>query len=198
MAFIWCALSATGYDDSHIPFMATCGLDFAFLVPFIVLAGVLGGPLSVTTCSDISTDTTSILVPLDQGSSISYLNFVGSGRTVCYELQAVWGLTIALAILFLSSAVSALFLFLGRRKQVAALAGPRAPPPTSAPGSSALKFDEEYGSDLDVESMKHGLGIGTAHSYEDEDKYGAPELQFGPGVPVVYAGQPRSQSRTLA
>lgn len=197
MAFIWCALSATGYDDSHIPFMATCGLDLAFLVPFIVLAGVLGGPLSVTTCSDISTDTMSILVPLGQGSSISYLNFVGSGRTVCYELQAVWGLTIALAILFLSSAVSALFLFLGRRKQEAALAGPRAP--TSAPGG-APKFDEEYGSDLDVESMKHGLGIGTAHSYDEEDKYGAPELQFGPGVPMppVYAGQPRSLSRTLA
>ncbi|KAH8882524.1 hypothetical protein GQ53DRAFT_700707, partial [Thozetella sp. PMI_491] len=116
IAFLWTVLSFTAYDNSHIPYLVTCVVDTLFLIPYITIAAILGGPLSITTCSDLSNDVGAVLLPLPQGSSVSYLTFTGAGQTVCYELQAVWGLNIALCILFSISAISAGFLWLGARQ----------------------------------------------------------------------------------
>lgn len=118
----------TAYHDTHIPYPATLALDILFLVPLAVLAVVLGRPLAVTTCSDLPQAAGHVALPISAlgggDQSVSYLVFAGAGQTTCYELMAVWGLTMALCVLFALSAVSAGFLFLGKRRAAAAAGGP--------------------------------------------------------------------------
>lgn len=126
-AFLWVLLSFTAYDDTHIPYMATAIVDAVFLIPYIVVAVIIGGPLTKTECSTLSESsgngTTSTL---DQNSTdtsgngtesqLSYTTFASSDKTTCYKLEATGGLMIALAILFLFSGIAAAFLFLGKRR----------------------------------------------------------------------------------
>lgn len=113
----------TAYDDTHIPYLATFAVDMLFLVPFLVVAILLGQPLSVTTCSDLPNEQGSVVLPLaaSAGQPVSYVVFSGAGRTVCYEIMAVWGLVLALCVLFATSSIAAGFLYLGKRRA----AGPR-------------------------------------------------------------------------
>lgn len=115
----------TAYHDTHIPYLATLCVDTLFLIPFIVFAVILGQPLSLTTCSALPTKTSHVALPISTlpGKPISYIVFSGAGQTVCYELMAVWGLMIALCILFTMSAVSAGFLLLGKRRGQTASGG---------------------------------------------------------------------------
>ncbi len=50
------------------------------------------------------------------GGQMRYAFFAGAEQAACYELNAVWGLTIALCVLFAISAVATGFLFLGQRR----------------------------------------------------------------------------------
>jgi hypothetical protein len=108
----------TAYHDTHIPYLATFGVDVVFLIPFVVFAIILGQPLSITTCSDLPVNASHVALPISSlaGQPVSYVVFSGAGQTTCYELMAVWGLMIALCILFAVSSISALFLFLGKRR----------------------------------------------------------------------------------
>lgn len=108
----------TAYHDTHIPYLATFAVDMLFMVPFIVFAVIIGQPLSVTTCSDLPKEASKVALPISSlaGQPVSYVIFTGSGRTVCYELMAVWGLIIALCVLFAISSIAAGFLFLGKRR----------------------------------------------------------------------------------
>jgi hypothetical protein len=115
----------TAYHDTHIPYLVTLAVDICFMVPFIVFAVIIGQPLSLTTCSDLPTTTSHVALPISAipGQPVSYVVFSGAGQTVCYELMAVWGLMISLCVLFALSAVSAGFLFLGKRRSQRALGG---------------------------------------------------------------------------
>jgi hypothetical protein len=120
-ALLWVLLSFTAYDDTHIPYMATAIVDTVFLIPFVVVVIVLGGQLSKTECSTLpeaGNGTTLQLGPAggDGNGTLSYVAFISSDRMTCYKLQGTWGLSIALCILFLFSALAAAFLFMGKRK----------------------------------------------------------------------------------
>ncbi len=117
LGFLWCLLSIPCYTDTYLPFIVPAIVDSIFFIPSIVLVCVLSPPLTITSCAELTTDTTNFLLPIDKGKSVSYLTFVGSGRTICYELQAVRGLAIALSVFFFFSGVSTLFLFNRRRRQ---------------------------------------------------------------------------------
>ncbi|TPX16024.1 uncharacterized protein E0L32_000358 [Thyridium curvatum] len=141
ISVLWTLLSFTAYDDSHIPYFVTCALDVLCLVPFVVLAALLGQPLSVTTCSDLprasAADSLSFLaLPVQQPGGgggggrghVSYVLFAGAEQTTCYELMAAWGLSIALCCLFAISAFAMAFLFIGKRRAAAAAAAAAAGP----------------------------------------------------------------------
>jgi len=116
----------TAYHDTHIPYLATLALDTALLIPFLVFAVILGQPLSLTTCSDLPKTASHVALPISTlpGKPVSYIVFSGAGgQAVCYELMAVWGLMIALSVLFATSAVSAGFLFVGKRRGLGAAGG---------------------------------------------------------------------------
>ncbi|KAB5578724.1 hypothetical protein GE09DRAFT_1052700 [Coniochaeta sp. 2T2.1] len=125
ISLLWILLSITAYHDTHIPYLATLAVDSLFLLPFMVIAIVVGQPLSLTTCSDLPSNSTShVALPISSlpGKPVSYVVFSGgAGQTTCYELMAVWGLVIALCCLFAISAIAAGFLFLGKRRATAYL-----------------------------------------------------------------------------
>ncbi|EON95974.1 hypothetical protein UCRPA7_8493 [Phaeoacremonium minimum UCRPA7] len=154
ISVLWTLLSFTAYHDTHIPYIVTAVVDLLFLIPFIVIAVVLGQPLSYTTCSELpkhAKQNSYLAVPLTtkNNGAVSYVFFVGGEQTTCYEIMAVWGLMIALCVLFAISAIAAGFLFLGKRRATAAAAAeadfemaPKAwsdsasfPPPPSESGS---------------------------------------------------------------
>lgn len=121
-ALLWVLLSFTAYDDTHIPYMATAIVDTLFLIPFVVVVIILGGQLSKTECSTLpeqsGNGTTLQLDPADTAGNgtLSFVTFVASDRMTCFKLQGTWGLSIALCILFLLSALAAAFMFMGKRK----------------------------------------------------------------------------------
>lgn len=118
-ALLWVLLSFTAYDDTHIPYMATAIVDTLFLIPFVVVVIILGGQLSKTECSTLPEQSGTLrLDPSDTAGNgtLSFTTFVASDRMTCYKLQGTWGLSIALCILFLLSALAAAFMFMGKRK----------------------------------------------------------------------------------
>ena len=80
-------------------------MDGLFLIAVIVVAVVVGKPLSYLNCKAIgSADamgnayefTTSLGNNFDKnGGQLTY-NWIGASRTNCYEMKAIWGLSISL------------------------------------------------------------------------------------------------------
>ncbi|EFX03464.1 hypothetical protein CMQ_392 [Grosmannia clavigera kw1407] len=121
LALLWTLLSFTAYDDTHFPYVATSALDVLFMIPFIVIAAIFGGPLSSTTCSDYPTVSESsahsfLGLPVGNGDIL----LVGGNQSTCNQIMAVWGFVISLCVLFALSAFAAGLLFLGKRRALAA------------------------------------------------------------------------------
>ena len=76
------------------------------LIALVVVAAVVGKPLSFLDCrvigsSNVSESTYELGNELknqihNQGSNIVYSNWIGASKSVCYEMKAIWGLSIAL------------------------------------------------------------------------------------------------------
>lgn len=177
----------TAYDDTHIPYLATFAADLVFLVPFVVFAIILGQPLSVTTCSDLPVNASHVALPISTlaGQPVSYVVFSGAGQTTCYELMAVWGLMIALSILFAMSSISAGFLFLGKRRSADVngfdMSGP--------PGAGKFPGGGMYPNDSQIEmapgngSFSRSPSLGPGGSMQGTSFSGGPG-----GSPIRSAG----------
>lgn len=122
LALLWTLLSFTAYDDTHFHYVATSSFDILFMIPFIVVAAIFGGPLSSTTCSDYPTASDSpsdSFLSLPVSSSDDILLF-GGNQSTCNQIMAVWGFVISLCVLFALSGFAAGLLFLGKRRALAA------------------------------------------------------------------------------
>ncbi|CAK7231108.1 hypothetical protein SCUCBS95973_007801 [Sporothrix curviconia] len=124
VALLWTLLSATAYDDAHIPYWATAVLDLLFTVPFVVGAAVLGGPLGGFRCSALPATRNADLLAIQTKaatatSPAAYILFVGDSQATCYQIMAVWGLAIALCALFAVTGLATGLLFFGRRRSTA-------------------------------------------------------------------------------
>lgn len=118
-ALLWVLLSYTAYEDTHIPYMATAIVDTLFLIPFVVVVIILSGQLSQTDCSTLpeqSGDGTTLQSDTAGNGTLGFGTLVASDRMTCYKLQGTWGLSIAVCILFLLSALAAAFMFRRKRK----------------------------------------------------------------------------------
>lgn len=94
-----------------LPFLVSVGLDSALLIAVIVVAVTVGKPLSYLNCAALpSTGTTSSFLD-SVGVNLTKVNYwvwAGASKTTCYEMKSIWGLSIALCVLFaVSSVVSA-------------------------------------------------------------------------------------------
>ena len=91
--------------DDHLPFLISTGFDVLLLVAVVVVAVVVGKPLSYLQCqaidkiSDGSSSayafTAALGSTLDK-VNINYSHWIGATKTTCLEMKAVWGLSIAL------------------------------------------------------------------------------------------------------
>ncbi|KAK8065997.1 hypothetical protein PG997_012744 [Apiospora hydei] len=105
------------------PLLISAGLDFALMVATIVVAITVGKPLSMLTCevlpesssssSSLAASVTYVASTQTQGIAyrnvlskvVNYFAFVAIDQPHCYEIKAVWGLSIALCVLFGFSAI---------------------------------------------------------------------------------------------
>ncbi|KAK3935315.1 hypothetical protein QBC46DRAFT_367679 [Diplogelasinospora grovesii] len=111
IAVVYVVIAYILYYDNMLPLLATCVLDSLLLIASIVVASVIGKPLSMLNCaalpsiSNSATTTFWTSIPYSSVSeavnkAVSYFTFVAVDQATCYEIKAVWGLAIALCVLF--------------------------------------------------------------------------------------------------
>jgi len=86
------------------------------------VAVTIGKPLSYLNCAALSSsggNTEAFVSSIGQNmGSSDYFVFAGTNSTTCYEMKSIWGLSIALCILFAFSSIVTVCLW--RRKKVMA------------------------------------------------------------------------------
>lgn len=118
-----------------LPLLIAGGLDLTVLVAFIVVAVTIGKPLSALQCELLPEPVSSatVVVTSITGRSYesaatkyqSYLALITTDQPHCYEIKAVWGLGIALAVLFAFSMLVCVGLWHRLRRATGAGAGPK-------------------------------------------------------------------------
>lgn len=122
VATLYIAISYILYWDSMLPLLIATAADSALLIAVIVVAVTLGKPLSYLACKDLPTvkgSTASfiasvgenILNATDDSGKVNYFVWVGAAQKTCYAIKAVWGLSIALCVLFAFSSVTTICLW---------------------------------------------------------------------------------------
>ena len=106
IAVLYCAIIYIMYLDNILPYLIVAGSDGVVLIALVVVAVVVGKPLSYLNCRVIGTSSvaesayqlsTELKGSLHNDSGmIKYSNWIGATRTTCYEMKAIWGLSIAL------------------------------------------------------------------------------------------------------
>lgn len=102
-----CIVSEILYFDKILPFLASAAFDFLILIGWIVIAVVMGKPLSFLACSALSnlsdaeatvyTFTSHLESYVDSVTgTVNYSSWISASKTICFETKAVWGLAIAL------------------------------------------------------------------------------------------------------
>lgn len=119
IAVLYCVITYILYFDSILPFLISTGMDTAFLIALIVVACLVGKPLSYLNCAALNQDGGNIDAFLQSIASnlgsVSYYTWAGANATVCYESKAIWGLSIALCILFAVSSIITAVLWKSQR-----------------------------------------------------------------------------------
>ncbi|KZF22457.1 hypothetical protein L228DRAFT_239419 [Xylona heveae TC161] len=122
IAVLYCAITYILYFDIILPFLLNAIMDSSLLIAVIVVAVTVGKPLSYLNCQAItktSNDgssayafTESLGSSLDKdGGKVNYSQWAGATKVNCYEMKSIWGMSIALCILFAFSAICSLCLW---------------------------------------------------------------------------------------
>lgn len=106
---IYCIITSILFIDNILPFLACAILDLLLLIALIIVAVMIGKPLSYLKCSSLRLPstadsdssalafTTHLKSYLNQvGGKVSYIAWIGASKAVCLEGKAIWGLCIAL------------------------------------------------------------------------------------------------------
>ncbi|KAI0975260.1 hypothetical protein F4678DRAFT_321561 [Xylaria arbuscula] len=114
---LYVVISYILYYDGMLPLLISGGLDFSLLIALIVVAVTIGKPLSTLQCDvlpeSVSMASTFVTYVTGRRRSYesaaakynSYLALITTDQPNCYEIKAVWGLGIALSVLFAFSAL---------------------------------------------------------------------------------------------
>jgi len=132
IAVLYCAITYILYFDNILPFLLNAIMDSLLLIAVIVVAVTVGKPLSYLNCKVVGKAsgnvnsayafTESLGSQLNKnGGKVDYSKWIGATKTNCYEMKSIWGLSIALCILFAFSTICSICLW--RRSK--ALAPPK-------------------------------------------------------------------------
>ncbi|OLN85382.1 hypothetical protein CCHL11_07960 [Colletotrichum chlorophyti] len=130
IATLYITITYILYYDNMLPLLIATGADSALLIAVIVVACLLGKPLSYLTCTALpksgstASFMASVTANIQAGSTLNYFVWVGADQRTCYAIKAVWGLSIALCVLFAFSAITAVCLW-RRIKLAPAVAAPK-------------------------------------------------------------------------
>ncbi|KAI1500229.1 hypothetical protein F5X99DRAFT_250996 [Biscogniauxia marginata] len=109
---LYVAISYILYYDGLLPLFIAGGMDLSLLVAAVVVSVTVGKPLSMLNCEVLpepAPPTQTFTLSISTRSSISkyntYLALITTDRPHCYEIKAIWGLGIALCVLFAFSAL---------------------------------------------------------------------------------------------
>lgn len=111
IAVLYVAISYILYYDSSLPLLISTGLDSLLLIAVIVVACVVGKPLSYLQCPRLPSASGNAAAFMDSVGAnmkmgkVDYFVWAGLNSTNCFLMKAIWGLSIALCILFAVSAV---------------------------------------------------------------------------------------------
>ena len=119
---LYCAITVILFLDDLLPFLINAILDTLFLVAAVVVAVVVGKPLAYADCKAIGQVSGSAASAFDltnalsgslneNGGKIDYSSWIGINKSTCLEMKSIWGLSIALCILFAFSAISSICLW---------------------------------------------------------------------------------------
>lgn len=136
IAVLYCAITWILYYDNMLPFLINTGTDTLLLVALSVVAVTVGKPVSYMNCFNIRGKTSDLIstTAVTQGTyenlnkaaaRINYAMFAGASKTTCLEMKAIWGLCIALCILFAFSLLSSVCLW---RRNKASVSKPMGSP----------------------------------------------------------------------
>jgi len=128
IAVLYCVISYVLYVDDILPFLINAAAEFLVLIAVIVVAVVIGKPISYLNCEAIGTLnsgssafdlTTALGNNGDQdGNTVNFNSLIAESSTNCLETTSIWGLSIALCVLFSFSCVCSAILW--KRKPVLA------------------------------------------------------------------------------
>ncbi|CAH0029735.1 unnamed protein product [Clonostachys rhizophaga] len=128
LAAIYIAINYILYWDYMLPMLIATGADALVLIMVIVVAVLVGKPVSYLKCHEFSDKgntanfITSVYTNAKNANS-NVFTWVDPDKTACYEVKAVWGLSIALCILFAFSAITSICLW--RRLKPSTAAAPK-------------------------------------------------------------------------
>jgi len=122
IAVLYCAITFILYLDNILPFLVNLGTDGLVLIAVTVVAVTVGKPLSYMNCQAIGSSTSDSNSAYDfasdvghslnqNGGNIDYSSWAGADKTTCLEMKSIWGLSIALCILFAFSMMCSLCLW---------------------------------------------------------------------------------------
>ena len=106
IAVLYCVITFILFIDNMLPHVINTGIDGLLLVALIVIAVVVGKPLSYLNCRVVGSSSvaesayqlgTEFKASLqNKGGDVVYSNWIGASKSTCYEMKAIWGLSIAL------------------------------------------------------------------------------------------------------
>lgn len=117
IATLYIVISYILYWDGMLPLLLATGADSSILIACIVVACTVGKPVSYLSCPKFPTDgntanfVNSLFHNVYHSRSASTFRWVDADKASCYQIKAVWGLSIALCVLFAFSAIIAVCLW---------------------------------------------------------------------------------------
>ncbi|KAF9895232.1 hypothetical protein FE257_000134 [Aspergillus nanangensis] len=133
IAVIYCIVTAILFLDDILPYLAAGIADFLVLIAVIVVAVIIGKPLSYLRCDKIrelgskgdGSSAYTFATHLDSylshlGGKVEYGSLIGATKGVCLEAKSIWGLSIALCIMFFFTVICCICLWRQKKANTAA------------------------------------------------------------------------------
>ena len=105
IAVLYCVITVILFLDGILSFLINTAIDGLFLVALVVVAVVVGKPLSYADCkvigemsstSSSAYDFTAALTSMSNNGKIDYAQWIGISKSTCLEMKSIWGLSVAL------------------------------------------------------------------------------------------------------
>ena len=105
IAVLYCAITLILFLDGLLPHVINAGIDGLFLIALIVVACVIGKPLSYLNCNVIGNMISNASSAMSFASALSnsladgkidYRFWIGTNKGTCLQMKSIWGMSIAL------------------------------------------------------------------------------------------------------